>query len=49
VQECCFACVVEAEEEEFGVLVGQTEVGEDLPDCSGGLVRLQVVVWAQEV
>lgn len=33
-QERCFACVIEPEEEQFGVLVGQTEVGEDFPDCA---------------
>lgn len=44
VQQCCFTCIIEAEEEKFGVFVGQTEVGEDLPDCNGGLVRRHMVV-----
>ena len=45
VQEGCFACVVETEKEKFGMLVGKAEVGEDLPDCNGGLVGIRVDVW----
>jgi hypothetical protein len=30
-----FAGIVETEEEEFGVLVGEAEGGQDIPDCRG--------------
>ena len=33
VQESCLSGVVEAEEEEFGVLVQQAEGSEDIEDC----------------
>lgn len=39
VQEGSFARVVEPEEEQFGVLVCETEVREDFPDCGGRLAR----------
>ena len=38
-----FAGVVEAEEEEFGVLVGQTQLGQHIPDC-GRLIVSSVVL-----
>jgi hypothetical protein len=30
-----FAGIVETEEEEFGVLVGEAEGGQNIPDCRG--------------
>jgi hypothetical protein len=34
VKQSRLASIVEAEEEEFGMLVEQAEVGQDVPDCA---------------
>jgi hypothetical protein len=33
-QQCCLSCIVEAEEEQLGMLVQQAEGGKDIVDCS---------------
>ena len=31
---CCLSRIVQTEEEEFGVLVGQAKLRQDIPDCA---------------
>jgi len=34
VSYCCLSRIVQTEEEEFGVLVGQAKLRQDIPDCA---------------
>lgn len=49
VQQGGLASIIETEEEEFGVFVGQAELGEDIPDYSTTLSVFRHVVWRVKI